>query len=88
MSIGRYVAHTDGIYPNYSEILSIVFLYFSLIRSPMAKKNDSGFQSSAGLMRYFDVENEKGIKISPYAVVGLAIATIVIVEICTIFFSL
>ena len=54
----------------------------------MAKKNDSGFQSSAGLMRYFDVENEKGIKVSPYAVIGIAIATIVIVEICSIFFSL
>ncbi len=66
----------------------IVFLYFSLIRSCMAKKNDSGFQSSAGLMRYFDVENEKGIKVSPYAVIGIAIAVIVIVEICSIFFSL
>jgi len=54
----------------------------------MAKKNDSGFQSSAGLMRYFDVENEKGIKLSPYAVVGLAIATIIIVEIASVFFSL
>jgi preprotein translocase subunit Sec61beta len=39
-------------------------------------------------MRYFDVENEKGLKISPYGVIGLAIATIVIVEICSIFFSL
>jgi len=53
----------------------------------MAKKNDSGFQSSAGLMRYFDVENEKGIKVSPYAVVGIAIAVIIIVEIATVFFS-
>lgn len=54
----------------------------------MAKKNDSGFQSSAGLMRYFDVENEKGLKLSPYTVVGIAIATIVIVEIASLFFSL
>ena len=53
----------------------------------MAKKNDSGFQSSAGLMRYFDVENEKGIKVSPYTVVGIAIAVVVIVEIATTFFS-
>ncbi len=53
----------------------------------MAKKNDSGFQSSAGLMRYFDVENEKGLKISPYAVIGIAIATIVIVMIASAFFS-
>ena len=54
----------------------------------IAKKNDSGFQSSAGLMRYFDVENEKGLKVSPYAVIGIAIAVIVIVEIATTFFSL
>ena len=45
----------------------------------MAKKNDSGFQSSAGLMRYFDTENEKGVRISPRAVVGIAIGLIVIV---------
>ena len=45
----------------------------------MAKKNDSGFQSSAGLMRYFDVENEKGVRISPRAVVGIAIGLIVVV---------
>jgi preprotein translocase subunit Sec61beta len=39
-------------------------------------------------MRYFDVENEKGLKISPYAVIGIAIAVIVIVEIASAFFSL
>ncbi|AMK13533.1 preprotein translocase subunit SecG [methanogenic archaeon mixed culture ISO4-G1] len=54
----------------------------------MAKKNDSGFQSSAGLMRYFDVENEKGLKLSPYAIIGIAIAVIVIVEVCSVFFSI
>ena len=45
----------------------------------MAKKNDSGFQSSAGLMRYFDTENEKGLKIGPKTVIGLAIGLAVIV---------
>ena len=45
----------------------------------MAKKNDSGFQSSAGLMRYFDTENEKGLRISPRVVVGLAIGLVVVV---------
>lgn len=45
----------------------------------MAKKNDSGFQSSAGLMRYFDTENDKGLRISPRAVVGLAIGLVVVV---------
>ena len=43
----------------------------------MAKKNDTGFQSSAGLMRYFDTENEKGIRVSPRTVIGIAIAMIV-----------
>ncbi|MFT0899587.1 preprotein translocase subunit Sec61beta [Candidatus Methanoprimaticola sp. MG2] len=45
----------------------------------MAKKNDSGFQSSAGLMRYFDTENEKGIRVSPRTVIGIAIGLIVVV---------
>ncbi len=45
----------------------------------MAKKNDTGFQSSAGLMRYFDTENEKGVRISPRAVIGIAIGLIAIV---------
>lgn len=39
----------------------------------MAKKNDTGFQSSAGLMRYFDTENDKGLKVSPKAVIAIAI---------------
>ena len=39
----------------------------------MAKKNDNGFQSSAGLMRYFDTENEKGIRIGPRTVIAIAI---------------
>lgn len=45
----------------------------------MAKKNDSGFQSSAGLMRYFDTENEKGVRIGPKTVIGIAIGLIVVV---------
>ena len=58
----------------------------------MAKKNDSGFQSSAGLMRYFDTENEKGIRISapicslcdtvrisPRTVIGIAIGLVVVI---------
>lgn len=46
----------------------------------MAKeKEKSGFQSSAGLIRYFDTEDERSLKISPYFVVGLAVALSVIV---------
>lgn len=54
----------------------------------MAKKNDTGFQSSAGLMRYFDTENEKGVRIGPRTVIGLAVALIVIVVLLQVFFPL
>lgn len=54
----------------------------------MAKKNDSGFQSSAGLMRYFDTENEKGVRIGPRTVIGLAVALIVIVVLLQVFVPL
>jgi preprotein translocase subunit Sec61beta len=50
-----------------------------------SKKGDGGFQSSAGLMRYFDSETDKGYKISPKGVIGLAIALIVIVLVAQVF---
>lgn len=50
----------------------------------MAKKNDTGFQSSAGLMRYFDTENEKGVRISPRMVIGIAIGLIAIVVVLNV----
>lgn len=34
-----------------------------------AKKKSEGFQSAAGLIRYFDTEDDKSIKINPYAVI-------------------
>lgn len=54
----------------------------------MAKKNDSGFQSSAGLMRYFDTENEKGIRVSPRTVIGIAVGLIVVVILLNTFVPL
>ena len=45
----------------------------------MAKEKRQGFQSSAGLIRYFDSESDKSLKVSPYLVVGLAVASAVIV---------
>lgn len=45
----------------------------------MAKKNEGGFASSAGLMRYFDTEDDKGLKIGPKVVIGVAIAFTVLV---------
>lgn len=48
----------------------------------MAKdKKGDGFQSAAGLIRYFDSEDDKAPKINPYAVFGVAVAIIVIIEI-------
>jgi preprotein translocase subunit Sec61beta len=49
------------------------------MRLSMAKKNDGGFQSQAGLVRYFDTENDKSIKISPRAVIAIAIGFVVVV---------
>lgn len=58
---------------------AVIFLYEPMIRSLMAKKNDNSFQSSAGLMRYFDTENEKGIRVSPRTVIGIAIGVVIVV---------
>ncbi|MCK5038218.1 MAG: preprotein translocase subunit Sec61beta [Thermoplasmata archaeon] len=46
----------------------------------MAKKKGAGFQSAAGLIRYFDQEDDKALKIPPWVVVGLAIGSIIIVS--------
>ena len=52
----------------------------------MAKKNDSGFASSAGLMRYFDTEDDRGLKINPKFVIAAAIAFTVLILIIPVFF--
>ncbi len=48
---------------------------------PKKGKKGEGFHSAAGLIRYFDAEEETAIKIDPKVVVGLIVATIVIVEV-------
>ena len=41
----------------------------------MAKqKKNEGFHSAAGLIRYFDSEDDKALKVNPWIVVGLCIA--------------
>lgn len=40
---------------------------------PKDKKNE-GFHSAAGLIRYFDSEDDKALKVNPWVVVGLCIA--------------
>jgi preprotein translocase subunit Sec61beta len=54
---------------------------------PKKGKKGEGFHSAAGLIRYFDAEEETAIKIDPKAVVGLIIASIVIIELAKLFFS-
>lgn len=44
----------------------------------MAKKQRTGFQSAAGLIRYFE-EEKTGFKIDPIFVVVLSILTVVLV---------
>lgn len=42
----------------------------------MAKKDKGpGFQQAAGLMRYFDAEEDTNLKINPYFVVAITFAT-------------
>ena len=45
----------------------------------MAKKNE-GFHSAAGLIRYFDSEDEKAPKIPAVAVLATAIILAIVVE--------
>ncbi|MCJ2557171.1 MAG: preprotein translocase subunit Sec61beta [Candidatus Thermoplasmatota archaeon] len=52
---------------------------------PKQKKGE-GFHSAAGLIRYFDQEDDKALKIPPWFVIGLAIGTAVIVEIARYFY--
>jgi preprotein translocase subunit Sec61beta len=48
----------------------------------MAKqKKGEGFHSSAGLIRYFDAEEKTAIKIPPWFVIALSIATMVIITV-------
>ena len=50
----------------------------------MAKeKKGQGFQSAAGLIRYFDAEDSNAIQISKGAVILTCILTIIVVEIAS-----
>ncbi len=46
---------------------------------PKSKKN-TGFQSAAGLIRYFDNEVDKGPVLKPWYVVGGILALVIIVS--------
>jgi len=45
-----------------------------------SKKKGEGFHSAAGLIRYFDAEEETAPKINPWLVVAAGIISIIIVE--------
>lgn len=47
---------------------------------PKQKKGE-GFHSAAGLIRYFDAEEKTSLKIPPWFVVAMCIATIVTVTV-------
>ncbi len=47
---------------------------------PKQKKGE-GFHSSAGLIRYFDAEEKTSLKIPPWFVMALCVATIVIITV-------
>ena len=54
---------------------------------PKKGKKGEGFHSAAGLIRYFDAEEETAFKIDPKAVIGMIIASIVIIEMAKYLFS-
>jgi len=45
----------------------------------MAKKKGEGFHSAAGLIRYFDEEDEKSLKVPPWLVVGFCVGSSILV---------
>lgn len=49
------------------------------------KKKGEGFHSGAGLIRYFDSEDDKALKIDPRAVVAMCIIAAFGVEILKMF---
>lgn len=49
---------------------------------PKKGKKGEGFHSAAGLIRYFDSEEETAWKIDPRLVVGMCLASIIVIELC------
>ena len=47
---------------------------------PKKGKKGEGFHSAAGLIRYFDAEEETALKIDPRFVVGAGIVSVIIIE--------
>ena len=54
---------------------------------PKEKKGE-GFHSAAGLIRYFDAEEKTSLRIPPWFVIAISIATIVIVTAFNIIYKI
>jgi len=54
----------------------------------MAKDKGESFSSSAGLMRYFDSEDDKGLKLGPKTVIAIAVIFTAIILILPVFFPM
>jgi preprotein translocase subunit Sec61beta len=52
------------------------------------QKKGEGFHSAAGLIRYFDAEEKTSLKIPPWLVAAMCIATIVVLTVVHIFVKL
>ncbi len=52
---------------------------------PKKNKKGEGFHSAAGLIRYFDAEEETAIKIDPRIVIGMCIAITMAVSLSQFF---
>lgn len=48
---------------------------------PRKSKKGAGFHSAAGLIRYFDAEEETAFKIDPYLVIIMGIAAAIVIEV-------
>ena len=48
---------------------------------PKKSKKSEGFHSAAGLIRYFDAEEETAIKIDPRLIIGISITLIIVISI-------
>ncbi|MEW5760513.1 MAG: preprotein translocase subunit Sec61beta [Candidatus Thermoplasmatota archaeon] len=58
-----------------------------MVKMKKSKKGE-GFHSAAGLIRYFDAEEETAIKIDPWLVIGFCIAISAAVLIATYYWPI
>ena len=55
---------------------------------PKKGKKGEGFHSAAGLIRYFDAEEESAIKIDPRIVIGMCLTAVIVLELMHYFWPL